>query len=1114
LLRSLIHHWRVNVAVALGAAVAAAVLAGALLVGDSVRGSLRDLSLDRLGAIDHGLLSHRFFRESLAVDLAARPGLGARTAPAIVLRGSATHPDSGARASRIVLHGVDERLTKLFATDLDLERAPGQVFPSVVINESLRRELGVVRGDPLLLSFGRWSQIPRETLMGEKDPNDLLGSMRLTVTAVIPDRGLGRFGLTPRQETPRNAFVSLERLQRSLGLRGRVNAMFVASDDDAASDLREALRQGLTLEDLGLVVRRGDGYFAAESREFVLRPSVDRAVEEVATELGAPMMRTQSYLANAIRADDRMLPYSMVTALDPSDDFPWSSLPLVDGTLAGPPGDDGILLNSWAAEDLGVAAGDVVDITYYVVGPREELGEARKAFRVEGIVAMRGLGADRTLTPDYPGIQEAESISAWDPPFPVDLGLIRTEDELYWDRYGATPKAFVSEATGRRLWTTRFGSTTSVRIGAPAGGDPVETVAEFRRALTQRLSPEAFGLGLRPLKKEGLRAAAGATDFAGLFLAFSFFLIVSAALLIGLLFRLGVERRAREIGLLLSVGYRVSKVRGRLLLEGGLLAAAGGVPGLAGGVGFAWLMMTGLRTIWRPAVGSSELYLHLSATSLGLGWAGTLIVVLLSVFFAVRKLVRIPPPQLLAGAVTRAGGHGAGRVSFALAWGGVVGAVALTGVAVTSGSLESPGLAFGTGSLLLVAGLAFFSRWCRGSRRRGVARALAGMAARNSAWNPARSILSVALVGAACFMIVVVEVFRIDPGSDLASKDSGAGGFALVAASDVPLLQDLNRAADRFELGFAADTASLLSDATFYQARVLPGDDASCLNLYRPERPTLLGLPSRFIERGGFRFRQALDLPDGAEPWGLLERPLEDGVVPVISDSTSAQWILHLALGDELVMEDELGRPLRLRLVGLLDRSLFRGELLMSEEAFLAHFPSRAGDAYFLIEAPREKASEVARTLESALEPFGFDASSTRDKIVGYEVVQNTYLSTFQVLGGLGLLLGTVGLGVVLVRNVLERRGELATLRAFGFRRARLAWLVLAENAFLLVVGVVVGSVSALAAVGPGLAGRPLPWPSLAATLALVFVVGMLSSVAAVAGTLRVPLLPALKAER
>ena len=387
------------------------------------------------------------------------------------------------------------------------------------------------------------------------------------------------------------------------------------------------------------------------------------------------------------------------------------------------------------------------------------------------------------------------------------------------------------------------------------------------------------------------------------------------------------------------------------------------------------------------------------------------------------------------------------------------------------------------------------------------------MAARNSAWNPGRSILSVALVAAASFMIVVVEVFRMEPGEEWASRDSGAGGFSLVAESDVPLLQDLNLPGDRAELGFDDDTERLWTDVAVFPARMLPGEDASCLNLYRPERPTLIGLPDPFLERGGFRFRRAFDPPDGAAPWSLLRENPGPGVVPAIADATSAQWILHLGLGDELSMEDGRGRPLRLRLVGLLERSLFRSQLLISEEPFLRHFPDRAGDSYFLFDAPASVAPALANALERTLEPFGFDVAATRDRLADYEVVQNTYLSTFQVLGGLGLLLGTVGLAVVLVRNVLERRAELAALRAFGFRRGHLARLVLGENAFLLVTGVFLGCAAALVAVLPGIAGRPLPWSSLSGTLALVLAVGMLASIAAVAGALRTPLLPALKSE-
>ncbi len=530
MLRTLAHYWRVNLAVALGAAVAAAVLAGALLVGDSVRGSLRELTLDRLGNIDSALVTDRFFREQLVSDLAdrCRPAV---VAPAIVLRGSATHPDSGSRASRVGIHGVDASFTEMFGgADLDFERASGQIFPSLIVNESLRRELNAEIGDAVLLSFGRWSHVPRETLMGEKDPDEVLGSVRLTLTGVLPDRGLGRFGLRPQQQNPLNAFVALKQLQRALDLRGQINGIFVATAVEPTLSPDEALRQVLTLEELGLVIKVRADHFAVHSREFVLRPAVDQTIGELASRFRAPLLRTQSYLANSMRAGERELPYSLVAALDPIAELPWAALPLVDGPANGRALGDALFLNEWAADDLGVAVGDIVEMAYYVVGPREELREERKEFRVGGVVAMRGLGADPDLTPDYPGIQDAEDISSWDPPFPVELNRIRAKDELYWDEYGATPKAFVSDATGRSMWSTRFGATTAVRIGAPAGDDLQEFAERFRQALLAELSPEAFGFRFQPVREQGLKAAAGATDFSGLFVSFSFFLIISAAL--------------------------------------------------------------------------------------------------------------------------------------------------------------------------------------------------------------------------------------------------------------------------------------------------------------------------------------------------------------------------------------------------------------------------------------------------------------------------------------------------------------------------------------------------------------------------------------------------------
>jgi len=1093
-----------------GAAVASAVLTGALLVGDSVRGSLADLTLGRLGGVEHALVAERFFRQDLADELPD-------SSPAIVLRGAAESPDSGRRASRVAVTGVDERFAALYGSGAQLEFAvaPRQLFPSVVVNEALRNELGVEIGDAILLRFESWSDVPRDTLMGDTDADAVLSSLRLTLTQVLPDRGLGGFGLTPSQLTPLNAFVSLASLQRALGLPGQINAVFAG---EAEYDPSAKFDRALGLEDLGLQLEARGEFIAVSSREFVLRPEIDRAISEVAEEFELSLQRTQSYLANRLRVGDRSSPYALVAALDPQPSRSWAALELTDGSAAAPPGRNGILLNDWAAADLQAVPGDVVELVYFSVGPREELHEQSVALEVEGIVAMRGLAADRTLTPDYPGIRDTRDISDWDPPFPVDLDSIRKKDELYWDEYGATPKAFVSEETGRRLWSTRFGSTTAVRIGVPEGGDAAELKAKLVAGLTRSLSGSSLGFVFRPVKRDGLEAASGATDFSGLFLSFSFFLIASAAVLVGLLFRLGVEQRAGEIGLLLSLGYRVRRVRRRLQLEGLLLAGVGGLLGLAGGALYAWLLMAGLRTLWRPAVGSSELFLHLSADSLVYGWVGSLAVVWISIALAVRGLVRLPLPSLLAGSVRESGRRGSGRVVGLLAAAGLAGALVSSSVALTTGSLDSPGLAFGTGASLLVAGLACFSLWIRRSRRRPVAvgaGAVGAMAARNSSWNPGRSILSVSLMASACFVIVMVAANRGELEQDLSVRESGSGGFSLVAEADVSLHQDLNRAESRFELGFSAANSELLARAEVFPFRVVPGDDASCLNLFRPERPRLLGATSEFIARGGFAFKQHLDPADGGDdPWSLLEERYEDGVVPAIGDYNSVFWILHLGLGDELTIEDSLGNPLRLRIVGLLQESVFQSELVIAERDLLAHFPDAGGDGYFLVETAGGEASEVAQVLERSLSGFGFDVSTTAQRLAGFKAVQNTYLATFQVLGGLGLLLGSVGLGIVLVRNVIERRGELATLRAFGFRRSLLSRLVLAENAFLLSTGMGIGSLAALVAAAPRLAGEHLPWISLLATLVVIAGVGMLSSLAAVAGTLRVPMLPALKSER
>ncbi len=1131
--RSLTHFWQIHLAVVLGAAVATSVLSGALLVGDSVRGSLRNLSLERLGRIDDILVSTRFFRSELATDLSGESAFGKHAVPAIFLGGSAVNASTRSRASRVQIQGIDHRFAALFKPGPGTEQPglflPGkqnQVFPPVIINQSLQKELNAHVGDPILLSFERPSDIHREFLFGREGASQTVQTLRLTLTHVIPDRGMGRFGLWSHQSLPLNAFVSLPVLQKTLGQRGRVNAILVSRRDENTrpQDLQAALSRVLHLDDIGLVFYEQPDYFSIESTQFILKPDIVKTIKTLASTHRTPFLPVLTYLANTISAGDREIPYSTVTALNygaaekNTASAPFGTFKLTDGSPVPQLGEDEILLNAWAANDLSVRVEDRIELTYFLVGPREQLFTRRASFRLKGTVALEGMAADPKLTPEFPGIQDADNMSAWKAPFPVDLNRIRSRDEAYWDTFGAAPKAFVSEETGQRLWRSRFGTISAVRIGASPGLDVSTTLANFQADLLRKIRPEQVGLEFQPVKARGLSAASGATDFSVLFIGFSQFLIVSAALLVGLLFRLGVEQRAKEVGILLASGHPLAAIRRRFMSEAAILAGSGGLLGLAGAAFYAWLMIVGLRTWWVSAVGTPFLSLYMTPSSLALGYLISTAVVLFSIWRTVRQLGRVPVRALLEGATTL-DRSASGRKPQIYAFASLGLAVALMAAGLAADTTASVGLFFGSGALLLIAGLSFAALWFRREKKEkdapfGVAR-IARIGIRNSARHPGRSLLCAALIGCACFVIVAVGANRrAEPsGRTLLEKDAGTGGFALVAQADIPLHHDLNTETGRFELGFSEADAETLNRAQILPFRALPGEDVSCLNLYRPQTPRVLGVPNELIRRGGFRFQQTTE--EIGNPWELLEQDLEPGVLPAIGDFNSVVWILHLGLGEDILLYNSAGEEVKLRLVGLLQTSIFQSELLISESNFLKHFSNQSGYRYFLVQTPPENVEQLSAILESRLRNFGYDATSTTQKLAGYQAVENTYLSTFQTLGGLGLVLGTIGLGIILLRNVMERRGELATLRAFGFRRSTLSTMLLAENGFLLLIGLLIGALSALLAVAPHLMapGVSVPWTSLLLTLALVFLIGILSSAAAAYLAMRIPLLPALKRE-
>jgi hypothetical protein len=425
---------------------------------------------------------------------------------------------------------------------------------------------------------------------------------------------------------------------------------------------------------------------------------------------------------------------------------------------------------------------------------------------------------------------------------------------------------------------------------------------------------------------------------------------------------------------------------------------------------------------------------------------------------------------------------------------------------------------FGGGVSLLVGLLTCQSAWLR----RNNARPLGGrgwwplsrLGFRNASSRPGRSVLCISLIASAAFIIVAVDAFRHREGTTALDRKSGSGGFPLLAESLLPLVHDPSTDAGREALNLTHDPTSPLADVAFERFRVRPGDDASCLNLYQPRNPKIVAPRDSFLQSNRFSFSSSLATTNEEKnnPWLLLHQQLPDGAVPFIADANSATYVLHVKTGADLVLPS--GQ--HLRLVGTLANSVLQSELIISEANFLRLFPNEEGYRLFLIDTPSpERSMAIAATLEERLSDFGIDVVPTSERLANFHRVENTYLSTFQMLGGLGLLLGTLGMAAVLLRNVLERRRELALLRAVGYNAGHLALMVIAENIFLLTCGLVTGVVCSMLAIAPVFMDRGgrLPSISLGFLLFAVLISGLTASIVATWATLRSPLLPALRAE-
>ena len=293
-----------------------------------------------------------------------------------------------------------------------------------------------------------------------------------------------------------------------------------------------------------------------------------------------------------------------------------------------------------------------------------------------------------------------------------------------------------------------------------------------------------------------------------------------------------------------------------------------------------------------------------------------------------------------------------------------------------------------------------------------------------------------------------------------------------------------------------------MSTTPITRFRLRPGDETSCLTLYRPTNPRIIAPEPQFFAKPRFSFASSMaTTPEElANPWLLLNRTFEDGAIAAIADQTTLMYVLHLGIGDDFSFSPDGHPPVKLRIVGALADSFLQSELIIGEPSFVRLFPKHEGYRVWMMEAAPGREAEVTTHLEDRLSDFGLDVSDTHQRWAAYHQVENTYLATFQALGSLGLLLGTVGLARCWPATCWSGGARSDCCARSVTRPADVRGMVLSEGMALVTGGLLIGTGCAVVAILPALRDRAqsLPLVSLAGLLIAVLITGAIASLVAI----------------
>ena len=198
------------------------------------------------------------------------------------------------------------------------------------------------------------------------------------------------------------------------------------------------------------------------------------------------------------------------------------------------------------------------------------------------------------------------------------------------------------------------------------------------------------------------------------------------------------------------------------------------------------------------------------------------------------------------------------------------------------------------------------------------------------------------------------------------------------------------------------------------------------------------------------------------------------GAVPAIVDETTMMWALKKKVGDTFTYQNENGEDFLVQIAGTIKDSIFQGYLLIDETHLLRAFPSNPGYSLFLADIKDlDGVEELRNRIENTATDVGGSVGLTKDILQSFHEIENTYIAIFNVLGSLGVIVGSLGLTIVVARSIQERLGEFSVMSAIGISRKVLGRMVFSEYSRLVFWGLLIGLLASVISIWPNLQNLP-----------------------------------------